>query len=92
MLAEAYLGRGPDPPIQGFPRLRVRHDGFVAGTWRRERVGRCAGVVLAPLEPLNSRTRAGLEGKARHLLRDLETGTERSRLPSRASEDGFRSR
>lgn len=47
-------------------------DGLVAGTWRVERRGRVAALVLTPFRPFQRRVRAEVEAEAEPLLRLVE--------------------
>lgn len=79
LLAHAYRTRvvaDRDRPLIFLSSARVRAtfllDGFVGGTWRTERAGALATLVIEPFSPLPRAARDGLAAEGEALIRFIE--------------------
>jgi len=60
--------------INGIIRATILVDGGVAGTWRTERTGETASLVIEPFEPLSKEARDALTAEGDRLVRFIEGG------------------
>jgi hypothetical protein len=51
-------------------------DGFVGGTWKTERTGNVATLVIEPFEPLSPEARSALLEEGERLIRFVEDSAE----------------